>query len=211
MKTTDLLLAALEAFKTELDTLNEEEDVPEEDRKRLEYAFCNVAKAIVPNISTKVDEIVIAHEMQNMHVNEDLHGADLVSTDGAHIEIKTSVVKRMKGAKANFNWNIVNPANRDEVLKNVREKVRGGEAIYRIVDSKNRVCKEYHFSEAFILAYFGQVPLKESTSKINMGSTFCWKCKMVERLEYCTELQKRGPPFKIDFSPRRHVCQSKNS
>jgi hypothetical protein len=209
MKSTALLVAALEAFKNEVDELGDDEDVPELDRKHLEYAFCKVAKVIVPNIATKVDEIVIAHELKQMRVNEDLHGADLTNVEtGAHIEIKTSVVKRMKGSKANFNWNIVNPEDRDAVLRNVREKVGGGgEAIYRILDSKNRVCKEYRLSEAFIIALFQQVPLRKTTTKINMGSTFCWNCKVVERLEYYMELQKKGPPFVIDFSPRKHTCR----
>lgn len=210
MKTTALLLAALEAFRNEIKEFVEGEEVPEEDRRLLEYAFCKVAKPIVPNIATKVDEIVIAHELGQMKVSNDLHGADLINVQtGAHIEIKTSTIKRMKGSKANFIWNIVNPENREAILKNVREKVSGGgEAIYRIVDFNGEVCKEYRLSEEFIVAYFEQVPLTKTTTKINMGSTFCWKCKVVERLEYYTELQKKGPPFVIDFSPRKHTCHA---
>lgn len=203
------LKAALEEVVTEISSLPENSDISEDDRQAVRLLLCKVFKSLGPD-PTKIDEYIALEGLKdlNFNVSENLHKADIINEEtGAHIETKTSKVKKGPKVKVNFNWHFTNPLNKEEVIESVQEKVKDGYALYRIVDTKGTLIREYRFSEEFILAFFSQFQFTEKSTTVNMGSSFCWKCKKCPRLEHLLTIQEAGPPFVIDFSRQpKHTC-----
>jgi hypothetical protein len=189
------LAAQLTAFYAAIQSNAKTDDlvIPESIRSVLLAPMCRVARLLLPDSVQKMDEVIYADEM-GLAMNEALHGHDLLHPEtGAHIELKTSVCKRKQRRHANFLWPIpgkVDAADRREKLvASVKEKCKGGYAIFQIKDGLGRRVKSYQLSEAFLSGYFTHVTLGKSASH-NMGCEQCRVCGEFHRLMYFEHASK---------------------
>lgn len=148
--------------------------------------LCRLTKMCIPNAHQKIDEIIYADEHKHLKVQEQQHGADLKTAEGACYELKTSICTA-RAPKVNFNWPV--PADRGDpgqrrakLLASINAKTKDGGAVLRIVDGKNKLLKEYHFCNAYLLGYFSRLQLGKSTNH-NMGCAQCASCKSFHRLD----------------------------
>ncbi len=171
-------------------------DIPPEVAAQLRVPLCRVTRRVVPDVQTKINEIVRAAD-ENLTVSTSLHGHDLEGEDGRRYEEKTSRVIR-RTSKCNFSWPL--PAGctpvlrRAKLLQSIDEKTGGGGgAIFTINDAMGRELKTYRLSGAFLLEYFKCLPFTDKQFKHNMGSTFCWTCKSCPRMDH---IQQANDVFK---------------
>lgn len=140
----------------------------------------------------KVDEIILADSHKDLVVQACQHGADLKNAKGQAFECKVSVCTT-RAPNCNFNFPV--PKGKDDaerrkkLLASIREKTNGGGAILSIKDGKQRLIKEYNFSEAFLLEYFARIKLGKSGNH-NLSCRRCAKCKGFHRLDWLEKLSK---------------------
>ena len=200
-KTRTLLAQAVE-LRAKLLTFYEAtenlSDIPAEVSAQLRVLLCRVTRRVVPDVQTKINEIVRAAD-DNPTVSTALHGHDLEADDGRRYEEKTSRVIR-RTSKCNFSWPLPAAATpvlrRAKLLESIDEKTGGGGgAIFTINDAMGRELKTYRLSGAFLLEYFKCLPFTGTQFKHNMGSTFCWTCKSCPRvdcIQYANDLFEKN-------------------
>ncbi len=187
--------------------------IPEDMRDILKLSLCRATLRVVPEVQTKINEIVRGDE-ENMTVSKAPQGHDLA--DGEKLYEKTSRVTRLQ-KKCNFNWRIPRADTVEErrarLLDSVEEKTHGGGAVFTITDSMAKVVRKYRLSSEFLLEYFNHTPLTLSREKYTFGSTFCWKCKECPRLKRIADADAdfRDDPEQVDWvklfrQGTRHVC-----
>lgn len=168
----------------------EAEDSPTRDAVQniLQVSLCRLVKLLVPNVQRKIDEIIIASEM-NMTVSKSEHGADMTDDDDNRFELKVSLCTKGKMPstyfKSNFNWPLPTGSDaRERLLKQVEEKTGGkkGGVIFVAKTKTGIELNKYLFSGRFMLKYFQHLPLTDSGIH-NFGSARCVKCEKYHRLE----------------------------
>jgi hypothetical protein len=158
----------------------------------LQAPLCILTQMLIQNAHQKIYEIVLADRRKDLTVQPQQHGPDLKNADGACFETKTSVCT-VRSPTCNFNWPVPKGETEEErrrkLLDNVRAKVKGGGAILTINDGKQRLIKEYTFSESFLLEYFSRIKLGSSGNH-NMSCRRCKKCAGFHRLDWLEKLSK---------------------
>lgn len=171
-------------------TLKNAADLDPEIKAILAAPLCRLTKMIIPNVHTKIDEIIYAADNE-LEVNNAPHGHDLVDKDGKHIERKVSVFNP-KTKRCNFNWNIPEAQSVEyrQILlhKSIVEKVKdGGYASLEVTDELGRTMVEFKLGANFLSQYFVNLPIGRSRVH-NMGCERCDKCNKFHRLEHMQEL-----------------------
>lgn len=156
----------------------------------LAVPLARLARTLIPNAQSKLDEIVFAAD-NALKVNANTKGHDLSTSEGVHIERKVSTYTK-KTSKCNFNWSIPKadtPEKKlDLLLASITEKTRGGYAVLEVQDGLTRPLATYMLHEKFLLAYFTR--LKCSSDRINMGCARCRHCHKFHRLQNLADASK---------------------
>lgn len=206
IKPNVVLIAKCDALLKAIDDIHQEIKEHGESVTVFVYAaiagpLCRLTKIIEPNVGKKIDEIIYVYEHaeENLVVNDKQHGADLLTENGDHIEIKTSVCKKTKGMRANFNWPLPKGNTEEERRKNlldsIKEKTEGGGLITIAKDINGTVLQKYKISHWFLMGYFSRVPFR-TCDVYNMACNQCETCKHFHRLskmqQYSDLMVKEG-------------------
>jgi hypothetical protein len=121
-------------------------------------------------------------------VSDKTRGVDIIETKTqSRIEVKNSVL-REEGGKVNFSWPI--PARgtegrdrRGELLHSVWEKTADGKASFIVTSPAGDEVRRFEFLHRFLYQFFGQLPLRDRSTKFNFGCNQCTKCKGFHRLQ----------------------------
>lgn len=212
------LVKHLKRIREEVQEHNDYKQLISEINPIVAVELCRFVKLFIPNIGQKIDEIIKAEELNvkrqqgtkrisqeyteaptTFFVSPKQHGADLVELNNSngkkqsHLEIKASTVTEKKW-KCDFMWNVPSGSSVDEqrekLIKSVTEKTRNGRAIYRILDGRTNVIKEYEFESEFLVEYFKHINITDKTTKYNMGCERCKKCGSFHRLDKIEKFQK---------------------
>lgn len=174
----------------------------------LQVPLCRLAKLLIPNVQRKIDEIVVASDL-DMIVSKSEHGADMVDDLGNSFELKVSICtknekKPSENYKSNIIWPIPPKKNGEDIskvrvrlLEQVSEKTNGekGGAIFILKTKSGVELNRYFFSGRFLLDYFEHLPLKDGAKNHNFGSARCLVCEKYHRLERMLKWDKEKRPI----------------
>lgn len=172
--------------------LDSKDEISVESQQLLIVPICRLALTVVPNVQTKIYEHIVAEEI-GATVYQTLTGPDLITKDGKTMEVKQSTMKQ-KTKKCNFSWPIpTGPTIKERRQQLVASAIAKGDARCDLIDGRTELIKSYSIKAAFLSKFFSRVPIDEKTKTINLGSTFCHKCKTCPRMDKFQKLSDIFP------------------